>query len=96
MTSRSYGKLAVCNVILCVILAIISFPAAAFGGFTALAIGTYVAIFASMMASFYLLAMRRELSQRALRRVFVFATSALLVVIAPGLLLLGWALVTGL
>jgi len=86
MAARGYGAFAVGIILLCLALAILGFGAAALGGFNSRAVVFYVALFASAAASFYLLANRRELSPKSLRRVAAVVIVALLIALSPAFL----------
>jgi hypothetical protein len=92
MTPDRYGALAVANILFCVLPGLLAFVAAAFGGFNVFAVAWYFALLASIPASFYLLANRHDLPASALRRAAMVVLATLLIVIAPLLIGLGYAL----
>ena len=95
MKTRGYAAFAVGVILLCVVLAILGFPAGVLGGFNAHAIAFYIGLLASTGASFCLLANRRELSPKALRLVAAIAGAGVLGALSPLLFWLGYALLNG-
>ena len=92
MTSNRYGVLAVAIILFCIPLGVFAFPVFAFAGFSLFHVAWYLMLLTSIAASFYLLAKRRELAPSALRRVAIVAVASLLVVVAPMLIGLAYAL----
>jgi hypothetical protein len=90
MSPNEHGAIAVTNIVFCLLLALALLPPASMAGFNAVAAIMYLALLASIVLSFYLLAKRRELHRLVMKRLTAFICVTTLIGVSP--LLYGIAL----
>jgi hypothetical protein len=92
LSPNKYGAIAITNIVFCFLLVLVLLVPASMGGFNAVAVSMCVTLLTSIVLSFYLLAKRRDLSARVLRRLTAFIVVVTLIGIAPLLVGIGFAL----